>query len=107
MPSPDRSAAARTGTLEQTHLRALNKAVDALPAKGAILLVHSHAELPAMRRLVQVRRGVDVAEATRIVAAPTEADEAPFSGVTPRIVRGPFLAAQRAYAAALGQVWRA
>lgn len=88
-------------------IAALNAMVDRLPRAGAIVIVHSHAELPALRRLLQVRRGPDVAEATRIIVAATETDEARAVGAgSARVVHAPFLKHQRAYAATLGAVWR-
>lgn len=106
-PTLRRSGASKASS-EDKHAGALAALVDRLPVKGSILVIHSHGELPATRRLVQVRRGPVVASGTRIVVAPTEADErAAIGSATARIVHSPFLAEQRAHAAALARVWSA
>ena len=108
MTSSTRSAV-RKGSAEDAHTRALDAMIARLPKTGALVLVHSHAELPALRLRVLRARGELVAMATRVLVAPTAADERRAVGPDPSlpVIQAPFLAEQRAYAAALAQVWSA
>lgn len=81
--------------------------VMSLPTGGAVIVVHSPSAVGIYRELVCDLRGEEVAACTRVVAAPSIADE---RAVTARlslpVFRDHFVDEQREHARAVMQAWR-
>lgn len=78
-----------------------------LPKGGSVVIVHSPSVIGVFRDLICDLRGAEVAARTRVVAAPSIADE---RAVTARlslpVFRDHFVDEQREHARAVVQAWR-
>jgi len=78
-----------------------------LPSDGAVVIVHSPSCVGIFRDTIAAMRGAEVAACTRVVAAPSLADE---RAVTRRlslpVFRDHFVDEQREHARAVMQAWR-
>ncbi|MCJ2102434.1 hypothetical protein [Methylobacterium sp. E-046] len=81
--------------------------VQALPNDGAVVIVHSPGAVILIREAIRELRGSEVAAQTRVVAAPTVADERRVSaGISLPVFRDHFVDEQREHARAVMQAWR-
>lgn len=81
--------------------KALARMVNALPACGSVVLVHSHMVVPRIGALIRERRGPAVAKLTRVFSAPLVEDEEPYARLGLQVFRDPFVTEQRAYLAGI------
>lgn len=78
-----------------------------LPAGGSVVIVHSPSMIGAFRDLICDLRGAEVAACTRVVAAPSMADErAATARLSLPVFRDHFVDEQREHARAVMQAWR-
>lgn len=92
---------------ERRMAKGIRRVIEALPASGSVLIVHSPTVVGACRELIRDVRGPDVAAVTRVFAAPTMRDEAAVTrGLSLPIFIEPFVEAQREHRRALAQAWR-
>lgn len=81
--------------------------VQALPDDGAVVIVHSPGAVILIREAIRELRGTEVAAQTRVVAAPTIADERRVTaGLSLPVFRDHFVDEQREHARAVMQAWR-
>jgi hypothetical protein len=78
-----------------------------LPKGGSVVVVHSPSMIGVFRDLIRDLRGDDVASNTRVVAAPSVADERTMlRGISLPVFRDHFVDEQREHARAVMQAWR-
>lgn len=78
-----------------------------LPAGGAVVIVHSPSMLGVFRDLIRNLRGDEIADAIRVIAAPSMSDERTvLRGLSLPVFRDHFVDEQREYARAVMQAWR-
>ncbi|QGY05505.1 hypothetical protein MMSR116_29140 [Methylobacterium mesophilicum SR1.6/6] len=78
-----------------------------LPKSGAVVIVHSPSVIGLFRDLIRAVRGDDVANVTRVVAAPTVLDElAVVRGLSLPVFRDHFVEEQREHARGVLHAWR-
>ena len=84
-----------------------HRMIMSLPKGGAVVVVHSPAMIGIFRDLIRDLRGAEIADATRVVAAPSMADErAVVRGLSLPVFRDHFVDEQREHARAMMQAWR-
>ena len=78
-----------------------------LPKGGAVVVVHSACMIGVFRDLIRDLRGDEIADATRVVAAPSMADERTMvRSLSLPVFRDHFVDEQREHARAMMQAWR-
>lgn len=107
-----RPAAADLGAAKPTpgearRSKRTHRLIMGLPKGGSVVIVHSPSVIGVFRDLICDLRGAEVAACTRVVAAPSLADE---RAVTARlslpVFRDHFVDEQREHARAVMQAWR-
>ncbi len=84
-----------------------HRMVMSLPSDGAVVIVHSPSAIGIFRDVIAELRGPEVAACTRVVAAPSLADErAATRGLSLPVFRDHFVDEQREHARAVMQAWR-
>lgn|GEM_PF-3134067 len=84
-----------------------HRMIMSLPKGGAVVVVHSPTMIGVFRDLIRDLRGSEIADATRVVAAPSMADErAMVRGLSLPVFRDHFVDEQREHARAVMQAWR-
>ncbi|SDA12961.1 hypothetical protein SAMN02799622_00865 [Methylobacterium sp. UNC378MF] len=106
-PMADRLADASPTPGELCRADRTARMVQALPDDGAVVIVHSPGAVILIREAIRELRGTEVAAQTRVVAAPTMADERRVTaGLSLPVFRDHFVDEQREYARAVMQAWR-
>lgn len=103
----DRLDAEKPTAAERRRSARMHRLVMGLPKGGAVVIVHSPSVIGIFRDLIRDLRGEELAALTRVVAAPTMADERTVTrGLSLPVVRDHFVDEQREHARAVMQAWR-
>lgn len=105
--SVDRLSGGKPTAAECRRSARVHRLVMGLPKGGAVVVVHSPTVIGIFRDLIRELRGEELAALTRVVAAPTLADERTMTrGLSLPVVRDHFVVEQREHARAVMQAWR-
>lgn len=84
-----------------------HRMIMSLPKDGAVVIVHSPSMIGIFRDTIRALRGDDVSSVTRVVAAPTIADEqAVVRRLSLPVFRDHFVEEQREHARGVLHAWR-
>lgn len=103
----ERLEAGRPTAAEKRRAGRTRRMILDLPKGGALVIVHSPSVIGIFRDLIRAVRGDEVANATRVVAAPTVLDElAVVRRLSLPVFRDHFVEEQREHARGVLHAWR-
>lgn len=103
----ERLEAGKPSAAEKRRASRTRRMIMDLPKDGAVVIVHSPSVIGIFRDLIRAVRGDEIANVTRVVAAPTALDElAVVRRLSLPVFRDHFVEEQREHARGVLHAWR-